>query len=304
MSCTRPIPAQQYYSAKNNKVAIRLAGDDFNPNLDLACGKCPSCKLAKAREWALRCWHESQMHDENAFVTLTYRDQDLPENNDLDHRDFQLFMKRLRTNTGKKISYYMCGEYGGETHRPHMHVLLFGYFPPDAKYHTTRNENRVYKSEILDTYWRKGFTETGNVSYKSAGYCARYTLKKQLPNEQLQDRYIYCDEYGEMHCRKLEYVRMSLNPAIGLSWFNKYKQQTIDHDFVRNPDGHEVPVPSYYLDQLKNPKSEMFDPELFEKLKLARIEKAQNNPDNSPDRLAAKEVCAKAKIKLLPRPYL
>ena len=299
MACTRPLSAQQYYCAESKKIAIRLAGDDFDPNLELACGKCQSCKLSKAREWAIRCWHESQMHEENSFVTLTYRDQDLPQNNDLDHRDFQLFMKRLRKNTGGKISYYMCGEYGGETHRPHYHVLLFGYFPPDAKYHTTRNGNRTYKSQKLDSYWRKGFTETGNVSYKSAGYCARYTLKKQLPNEQLQDRYIYCDEYGEMKCRKLEYVRMSLNPAIGKSWFEKYKDQTITHDFVRNPDGHEVPVPRYYLQLLKQE-----DPGLFEKLKVARVEKARNDPNNDPSRLAARQICAEAKIKQLPRPYL
>ena len=299
MSCTRPISAQQYYSAQTGKIAIRLNGDNFQPNLELACNKCNNCKLSKAREWALRCWHESQMHEHNSFVTLTYRDKDLPENYNLDHRDFQLFMKRLRAHIKRPMSFYMCGEYGDSTHRPHYHLLLFGYFPPDNKYHTTRNGNRVYKSETLDRLWRKGFTETGHVSYKSAGYCARYTLKKQLPNLQLQDRYIYADADGVMQCRKLEYVRMSTDPAIGKSWFNQYKKQTIAHDMVRDPDGHEQPVPRYYLDQLK-----IEDPDLHEQLKLARIEKAQNNPDNNPSRLAAKEICTEAKLKQLIRPYL
>lgn len=299
MSCTRPITAQQYYCAQTGKVSVRLAGEDFKPNLELKCNVCPSCRMAKAREWALRCWHESQMHEHNSFITLTYRDADLPKNNNLNHADFQKFMKRLRFNTGEKIRYYMCGEYGDQTHRPHYHALIFGWWPPDAKYFCTRNNNRVYTSELLNTYWGKGLTEVGTVSYKSAGYCARYLIKKQISKEALQDRYIWADEDGVMHVRNFEYVRMSLDPGIGLSWFEKYKKQTIDHDFVRNPDGHEMPVPRYYLNQLK-----LEDPETFERLKQARIEKAQNNPDNSPDRLAAREICAKAKLKLLPRPYL
>lgn len=300
MSCTRPLQAQQYDCPSAGITAIRFKGPDFQPNLELPCNKCLSCKLRKAKEWALRCWHESQMHEQNSFVTLTYADENLPAYQDLDHRDFQLFMKRLRKNTGRKISFFMCGEYGDQTHRPHYHVLLFGYFPEDKKFHRTQNGSRYYKSEFLDRCWRQGFTDTSNVSYKSAGYIARYTLKKQLPHDDIQDRYTYLDESGNLQIRKFEYIRMSNNPAIGLSWIEKYADQTIQNDYVLDPDGNQCPVPRYYLNYLKDYVCE----ETAEKNQESRIEKARINPDNSPDRLRQKEICVKAKTQSLQRPYL
>lgn len=300
MSCTRPIPAQQYVCEITGLPAILFKNFKGAPNLELPCNKCLSCKLRKAKEWAIRCWHESQMYDENSYITLTYSDEHLPAYADLDHRDFQLFMKRLRTNTGKKLSYFMCGEYGDQFHRPHYHLILFGWFPPDAKYHRTHKGNRYYKSEILDFAWKKGYTDTSTVSYKASGYIARYTLKKQLPKEDIQDRYIYLDSNDEIQTRKLEYIRMSNNPAIGLSWIEKYAEQTIRNDYVLDPNGNQCPVPRYYLNYL----ADYVCLETSEKNKASRIEKARANPDNTPDRRRQKEVCAEAKSQQLIRPYL
>jgi hypothetical protein len=211
-------------------------------------------------------------------------------------------MKRLRKKyRGKKISYFMCGEYGDKTHRPHYHVVLFGYYPPDPVYHRTQNGNRYYKSAELDKFWKLGFTDTSNVSYHSAGYVARYTLKKQLPKTELQDRYTYVDENGDLQIRKFEYVRMSTDPAIGKSWFYKYLERTVDQDCVLDPNGHECPVPKYYLGQLRD----FIHKETFEALAEKRLEKAIANPDNTSDRLRQKAICVQAKIKnSLPRPYL
>lgn len=313
MSCTRPVSAQSYTCPTAGIPAIRFKNFDGEPNLQLPCNKCPSCKLKKAREWALRCWHESQMHETSSNITLTYADEHLPKNRNLDHRDFQLFMKRLRKNfcryetddQGERvcinpISFFMCGEYGGKTHRPHFHVIIFGYYPPDPVYHRTSDAgHRYYKSETLDKYWKKGFTDLTNVSYKNAGYIARYTLKKQLPDEATQDRYIYT-ENGEQKTRKFEYIRMSTNPAIGRSWFLKYAEQTIRNDHVLDPNGNKIPVPRYYLDILRDE----ICPDSHEWLAKLRLEKAQANPDNSPDRLRQKAICTESKIQQLIRPYL
>jgi hypothetical protein len=239
------------------------------------------------------------MHEQSCNVTLTYDPEHLPDYHNLDHRDFQLFMKRLRKNTGKKISFFMCGEYGDGTHRPHFHVILFGYYPPDAEYHRTSDKgHRYYKSKQLDKYWKCGFTDTTNVSYKNAGYIARYTLKKQLPKEDTQDRYTYLDTNGDLQTRKFEYVRMSTDPAIGLSWFKKYADHVCTHDYVLDPNGFKCPVPRYYLDQLK-----LDSPKWHAHLAAKRLEKAQERPDNSPSNLQ-REICMEAKAKQLIRPYL
>jgi len=42
--------------------------------------------------------------------------------------DIQKFFKRLRKCHGKKhksIKYYAVGEYGGQTLRPHYHIVIF-----------------------------------------------------------------------------------------------------------------------------------------------------------------------------------
>lgn len=111
----------------------------FNPKhgiqdeqIDVPCGQCIGCKLERSKNWAIRCVHEASMHADNAFITLTYRPEDLPENGNLVKRDFQDFMKALRHHFNRdipeyldnektvknpafrKIRYYMCGEYGSQ----------------------------------------------------------------------------------------------------------------------------------------------------------------------------------------------
>lgn len=304
MPCTKPLPAYQSKCSITGLKSIslkQLPGRDSN--LQLPCQKCPDCKLRKAKEWALRCWHESQMHDESCFVTLTYADPYLPAYEDLDHRDFQLFMKRFRAKTGLKVKFFMCAEYGDTTHRPHFHVILFGYWPPDAEYHRTEKGHKYYKSKILDDVWQKGFTDTTDASYGNAGYLARYSLKKQLPKEATQDRYIYVDHNGNTQHRKLEYVRMSTGrekwDGIGASWFREYAAQTVLNDYVLDPNGYKNPVPRYYLQILKHD-----DPNWFDKLSKQRIEQMQNDPNSTPERLHARAICTLAKLKQLPRPHL
>ncbi len=71
------------------------------------------------------------------------------------------------------------------------------------------------------------------------------------------------------------------------------------NDYVLDPNGHKCPVPRYYLSIMKD-----LDPNWFEKLATARLEKAQADPNNDPSLLPAKRICVEAKIKQLPRPYL
>mgnify|MGYP003328902971 FL=1 len=78
----------------------------------LPCGQCVGCRLEKSRQWAMRCVHEMRQHDQNSFITLTFNDEHLDPSGSLIKSDFQNFMKRLRKNTGAKIRYYHCGEYG------------------------------------------------------------------------------------------------------------------------------------------------------------------------------------------------
>lgn len=94
------------------------------------CGKCPVCLQKRANEWSLRISLESRMHDDLAFVTLTYSPEKL-YSNELIPSHLSSFVKRLRTYAERmgfngKIRFYGVGEYGEKRGRPHFHVVLFG----------------------------------------------------------------------------------------------------------------------------------------------------------------------------------
>lgn len=264
----------------------------FGIPIELPCGRCIGCRLEKAKEWAIRCIHEAQMHEDNIFITLTYASEHLPKNYSLDHEHFQIFIRALRDKTKKKLRFYMCGEYGEPTEennfiaRPHFHAIIFGHDFEDKTYWKTRNGNRVYRSETLESIWTKGNSEIGTVTFESAGYVARYVLKKQT------------GERAEAHYngRKPEYTRMSNRKGIGESWYQKYKNEVFPDDFVVTPDGRKMQTPTYYRRLL-----EREDPELHEQLKKLRVVKAQTNPNNTPERLIVREKCHKRKAERLKR---
>ena len=66
--------------------------------LEVACGQCIGCRMRRASDWELRVMHEASLYQENCFVTLTYGRDLLPANASLEHRDFQLFLKRVRAH--------------------------------------------------------------------------------------------------------------------------------------------------------------------------------------------------------------
>lgn len=66
------------------------------PVMTVPCGACIGCRIDRSRSWALRCVHESKMHDANCFITLTYNDENKPYGGSLDKTDLQKFLKRLR----------------------------------------------------------------------------------------------------------------------------------------------------------------------------------------------------------------
>lgn len=284
MPCYKPLLA---YHAPGGITFNRK--NSFGTPIELPCGRCIGCRLDHTKAWAIRCWHESQMHEDNCFITLTYDDYHVPQNDSLKKSDFQKFIRALRKQTGKKIRYYMCGEYGDTTSRPHYHAILFGFDFPDKTLWNIRNETKVFRSSLLEKIWDLGHSEIGNCTYQSAAYVARYIMKK-ISGEAA------AEHYGK---RIPEYTGMSLRPGIGYNWYKKYKNDVFPCDFLVTPDGRQMPVPKYYRRLLATE-----DPELHETLRAARVAKAEASPDNSWQRLAAREQCQLSKAERLKRNFL
>lgn len=232
------------------------------------------------------------MHEKNSFITLTYNDEHLPERG-LKHKDFQNFMKRLRKK--HKTLYYMAGEYGEINGRPHYHAGLFGLDWEDKIYQqTTASGEKIYTSEALSKLWGMGYASTAAVTFESMAYVARYCLKK-ITGDMAEEHYKRFDYLGEYQLPP-EYNKMSLKPAIGKKWLEKYEKDVFTFDYVI-VNGHESRVPKYY-DKL----FEASNPDKFEELKNERIIQAiSRQGDNTQERLKAKEKIAIAKTKSLLR---
>ena len=201
------------------------------------CGKCMSCKIARTREWTTRLTLESYDHERSCFITLTYRDEDLPVNRSLSKRELQLFMKRLRKVIPEKIKYYACGEYGDLGDREHYHAIIFGWRPPlEDLYKVGSKKHPRFVSRMLESVWPYGFNTVGNVTHDSCQYVAGYVRKKS---------YHLIDEiYGT---RQPPFQLQS--QGLGLAYAERHKEEIKESLHVTDK-GKNVGLPRYFKKKL------------------------------------------------------
>jgi len=277
--------------------------------LELPCGRCIGCKIDRERDWSVRLMHEASLHELSCFLTLTYKEESLPVRGNLEYDDFQAFMKRLRARCffrvhdrsakGRRVywplRFFACGEYGETTNRCHFHALIFGYNFPDRTLLPGKSD--LFRSDLLDDLWGKGHCSIGSVSLESARYVSHYVVKKVV-GPSSYDHYRSVDEFGEFE-RTPELAHMSLKPAIGKRWFERYWRDIYPCDFVVL-EGRKLPVPAYYDRLLKDA-----NPSLYDDVVAARLEKANANAfDNTTERLEVRAGVARARINNLKRSVL
>lgn len=260
----------------------------------LPCGQCIGCRLERSRQWAMRCMHEASLFEQNCFATFTYSDKFLPYRGLLDYPAFQKFMKRLRKGA-PGTRFYMCGEYGGGNWRPHYHACLFNCNFADKRYwRTSDSGERLYRSDTLERLWPYGRVEFGTVTFESAAYVARYCVAKRT-GASAADYYKRIDADGQYEMVP-EFNRMSLKPGIGYGWLEKYKTDVYPHDYVIIR-GQKCKPPKYY-DRLFSEEK----PEVFERIQYRReMDAATRYADNTPERLAVKEIVQRARANFLHR---
>lgn len=152
----------------------RIYGSDLERKLLLIpCGKCSACVQNKSLEWTARLMKEAEEWKYTYFVTLTYDDEHLK---DLNKRDIQLFLKRFRKASGFECKYYITGEYGETTMRPHYHAI---FFLNDKIEDLLFYANNLYTSKLFTTTWQNGqVLLSSDVNERSIKYTIGYTLKK------------------------------------------------------------------------------------------------------------------------------
>lgn len=233
------------------------------------------------------------MHEENSFITLTYAEANIPEQGQLRYIDFQKFMRRLRKHYApKQVRFFMCGEYGPQLERPHFHACLFGLDFEDKEYWSKMpSGEKLYRSKTLERLWPQGFSSVGAVTFESAGYVARYCMKKITGHNA---RYYYQrDGYDLIP----EFSHMSLKPGIGRTFLEKWETDIYPRDEVILRGGISMKPPKYYDKIYSKSNEEEYEEIQYERLKAGR----KNYIDNTERRLRDKEIVTEARISNLTR---
>lgn len=267
MSCYHPIPAWNIAPKGEKKelvFSLSKALEHGAPHpLMIPCGQCIGCRLDYSRQWANRCLLEASYHRNSWFATITFDDFHVPKSFGCDpatgeviqdapvmtltKRDWQLFMKRLRFNTGQQIRFFMSGEYGTNTLRPHYHALLFGLELTDlVPYKNSPQGYPYFNSPTLDKCWTdengesKGYIVVGKLTWETCAYTARYILKKHK-GPGAQDAYAMA---GLMP----EFSLMSRRPGIARQYYDDHPDMfQYDEISLSTPQGGKsFPHPLYF----------------------------------------------------------
>lgn len=220
------------------------------------CGKCGYCLSNKRSQWMFRIHYEMKTQEyPGYFLTVTYSEKyvrRVGKRLSLRFRDIQLYLKKLRK--AKYYCKYICvGEYGGETGRPHYHLLLWTDCPP----------------EKLESIWFMGHVHFGTLSMASAMYTLKYIIQPKPP------------EY-----EGVERPRAQFSKGLGLSYlttamYNYHTSHYEDPEFFSYVDGRKVALPRYYRSkiftkyQLKKHANKVFWETIKEKRKHWRELKRQ-----------------------------
>lgn len=293
MTCYHPMSGYRKADG-SGKITMDVTEAFFDRPVRIACGQCYGCRLERSRQWAVRCLHEAQMHDTNAFVTLTYDDQALPEDGSLKLEHWQKFARRVRKQVGK-FRFFHCGEYTDDERRPHYHALMFGLDFHEDRTTFKKNDRgeQLWRSPTLEKLWPHGYSSIGAVTFESASYVARYCMKK-VNGERAAEHYESVNRTtGEVTQLRPEYTTMSRRPGIGQGWIDAFSGDVYPTDFVV-VRGKQARPPRYYDDRYG-----ASHPEQLEEIKSQRQKKGRiHAADATQERLKIREAHAKAKGKL------
>lgn len=286
MPCYKPILTEKikqgekvkFKKVRNVKEYTQTLNFNWKIQHMIACRKCIGCKLDNAREWAIRCQLETKESKNNYFISLTYATQYLHTNTQgiatCNNQDLTKFINSLRKHFERQghkgIKYLASNEYGSKRKRPHYHICFFNLPLKDLKPTGEKNDigQPYFISKTIDKIWNKGMHKIGITNYESAGYVARYTLKKQT---------------------KMEYKKLGIEPeklrmsnGIGLEYFKNHKDEIYkyDHITIKTEKGVKNLLPPKYFDRKMNEKNSKLMQEIKEKRKklaLIKIKEKMNN---------------------------
>lgn len=245
----------------------------YNPKIMLIpCGQCIGCRIRQREDWTTRIELEARDYpkDEVWFITLTYDEDHVPgmitktgeimrkvqytwkpgekrpsSVQILLYEDIQKFLKRLRKAYRGKLRYFVAGEYGEQTARPHYHMILYGWRPTDLKELYKIQHNGYYTSEWLKGIWRMGQIQIAQAVPETYRYVAGYVTKKMYEIDGKKANTYY--ELGQTK----PFACMSLRPGIGDKYYQEHKAEIWRQGYIQCTNGKRAQIPRYYEKQME-----------------------------------------------------
>lgn len=311
---------------------------DFVP-----CGTCPDCRFRARRELTYRLVkeyddyyleHDDPLRESVLFVTLTYDDDHIVFKKTIEpfavrgtgelvlvdaptlvKAHVQKFLKDLRSwldyhADGLKVRFFVAGEYGPKTLRPHYHMIVYGLPDTLLRLYGVRIwsvSDHLFTSDLLSSIWGRGRVVYGIANFATMQYCAGYVLKKMHSFEKEADTLLYYialhddDTFTEEEREPIfkefrgktilaphpsaiepEFQHGSRRPGLGRGYFEKYKEEIMRDDAMTIVDGYgnvRTVQPAAYYDRIYDAEHRKWDnvPSRFRRMqKSFRIKKAQD----------------------------
>lgn len=252
------------------------------------CNRCWQCLVRNMYQWKFRLMEEQKSSVSSFFCTLTYNETTVPKSRNglltLLKTDVQKFLKRLRKYQEKnykdypKIKYFLCGEYGTETMRPHYHAIFFNVHPEMTKIYNLFNEEQKGVRLVTENY-RSNFVEIwglGNVDIAPAeagsiAYTVSYMLKSSKQDLFKNKKQLKLEALKEEDDREFEFRVMSNGIGTGYLTPEKIKYYNDKKiPFMVVEGGNKMAMPRYY-------KEKIYDEEALEEIAQKVEDFTKNN---------------------------
>lgn len=245
----------------------------YNPKVMLIpCGQCIGCRIRQREDWTTRIELEAKDYPKNQvwFITLTYDDDHVPgmivktgeimrkvqytwkpgekrpsSVQVLLYEDIQKFLKRLRKAYRGKLRYFVAGEYGEQTARPHYHMILYGWEPTDLENLYKIHHNGYYNSKWLANLWGMGQIQIAQAVPETYRYVAGYVTKKMYEIDGKKANAYY--ELGQTK----PFACMSLKPGLGDNYYQEHKAEIWRQGYIQCTNGKRAQIPRYYEKQME-----------------------------------------------------
>lgn len=245
----------------------------YNPRVMLIpCGQCIGCRIRQREDWTTRIELEARDYPKEQvwFITLTYDDDHVPgmivktgeimrkvqytwnpgeerpsSVQILLYEDIQKFLKRLRKAYRGKLRYFVAGEYGEQTARPHYHMILYGWEPTDLENLYKIHHNGYYTSKWLGDLWGMGQIQIAQAVPETYRYVAGYVTKKMYEiNGKKGNEYYKLGQTKPFAC-------MSLKPGLGDHYYQEHKAEIWRQGYIQCTNGKRAQIPRYYEKQME-----------------------------------------------------